>query len=180
MSLRRDAMKIMNEAVFRFLNRKPAKWTLSGGMNLNGLIALFRAAGDQDCRCAVLDYMESSVSPEGTIFCTSACTPADLAACGKALFFALDETGEDRYKKALDAVASRVKEAALPETPAGLYAAAPFLPSLLHGLLTFSGEAPRSGDVLKLCLLKSVEYGAAPFAHAGRTVPPADWALFEP
>ena len=23
-------------------------------------------------------------------------------------------------------------------------------------------------------------YGAAPFAHAGRTVPPADWALFEP
>ena len=120
-------MKIMNEAVFRFLNRKPAKWTLSGGMNLNGLIALFRATGDQDCRRAILGYMESSVSPEGTIFCTSACTPADLAACGKALFFALDESGDERYRKALDAVADGVKDKPLPNTPAELYAVAPFL-----------------------------------------------------
>ena len=103
-------MQIMNEAVFRFLNRKPAKWTLSGGMNLNGLIALFRATGDQDCRRAVLGYMESSVSPEGTIFCTSACQPAD-----------------ERYRKALDAVADGVKNRPLPNTPAELYAVAPFL-----------------------------------------------------
>ena len=120
-------MQIMIESVFRFLTQKPIKWTLSGGMSLNGLIALFRATGDQDCRRAVLDYMENSVSPEGAILWASACLPADLAACGKALFFALDETGEERFRKALDAVASEVNMAPLPDTPKGLYAIAPFL-----------------------------------------------------
>ena len=120
-------MQIMIESVFRFLTQKPIKWTLSGGMSLNGLIALFRATGDQDCRRAVLDYMESSVSPEGTILCASACLPTDLAACGKALFFALDETGDERYRKALDAAADGVKDKPLPTAPAELYAVAPFL-----------------------------------------------------
>ncbi|MBR4539816.1 MAG: glycoside hydrolase family 88 protein [Clostridia bacterium] len=119
-------MQVMNEAVFRFLNRKPAKWTFSGGIILNGLIAMFHASGKEEYRRYALDFMEKSVSPEGVILPTPACT-ADLAACGKGLFFALDETGETRYKMALDAVADRIKAEALPDTPAELYAVMPFL-----------------------------------------------------
>ena len=120
-------MQVLNEAVFRFLNRKPIQWTFSGGMYLNGLLALFRATGDGDCKRAVLDFMEASVSSDGTILPVLNCSVMDAAACGKALFFALDETGDERYRKALDEVMGRVKEKPLPNDPAGLYAIAPFL-----------------------------------------------------
>ena len=118
-------MQVTDEAVSRFLNREP-EWTFDGGLFLNGLIAMFRAFGEEEYRQAVLDFMEKSVSPEGAILPTPACT-ADLAACGKGLFFALDETGETRYKMALYAVADRIKAEALPDTPAELYAVMPFL-----------------------------------------------------
>ena len=125
-AVRRDAMEVMNEKVYRFLNRKP-EWTFTGGMYLNGLLALFRATGDADCKRAVLRFMEASVSADGTVLPAPTYSTAALAACGKALFFALDETGEERYKKALDEAAGRIKERPLPDSPAGLWAVAPFL-----------------------------------------------------
>ena len=118
-------MQVIDEAVSRFPNRKP-EWTFSGGLFLNGLIAMYRASGKIEYRSAALGWMEKNVSSEGAILQAPVCT-MDLAACGKALFFALDETGGEPYKMALDAVADRVKEKHLPDTPAGLYAVMPFL-----------------------------------------------------
>ena len=118
-------MKDANEAVSRFLNREP-EWTFDGGLLLNVLTAMFRASGKEEYRRAALAFLEKNVSAEGAILPTPANT-LDLAACGMALFFALDETGEERYKKALDAVAGCIMERPLPNTPAGLYAVAPFL-----------------------------------------------------
>ena len=118
-------MKDANEAVSRFLNREP-EWTFKNGLFLNGLTAMFRSSGKDEYRRAALDFFEKSIDPEGTMLPAQACTQ-DLAACGKALFFALDETGDTRYKTALDAVADRIKAEALPDTPAGLYAVMPFL-----------------------------------------------------
>ena len=120
-------MKRAKEAGIRLLNQG-VSGTLEEGMLLSGLLAQYRAAGDRDCRETVLACMDKSVPRDaGESPILAGESPWQAAAFGNALFFALDETGEDRYKKALDAVASRVKEAALPETPAGLYAAAPFL-----------------------------------------------------
>ena len=118
-------MQVMNEDVFHFLDQEP-EWTFSNGMCMNGLIAVSRATGDQEYKRGVLDFMRNSVSPEGTILPAPA-SMTDLAACGKVLFFALDETGEERFRKALDAVADEVNMAPLPDTPKGLYAIAPFL-----------------------------------------------------
>ncbi len=118
-------MKDANEAVSRFLNREP-EWTFKSGLFLNGLTAMFRTSGKDEYRRAALSFFEKSIDPEGTILPAPACAP-DLAACGKALFFALDETGDTRYKIALDAVADRIKAEAWPDTPAGLYAVMPFL-----------------------------------------------------
>ena len=119
-------MQIMDESVGRILNQQPIKWTLSGGIYMNGLISLFRASEYPPCRRAVLNYMENNVSPQGAILPAPACT-VDLAACGRPLFFALDETGDERYKKALDTAADRIKAEPLPDTPEGLYAVMPFL-----------------------------------------------------
>ena len=78
-------MQVTDEAVSRFLNREP-EWTFDGGLFLNGLIAMFRASGKEEYRRSALDFLEKSVSPEGVILPSPACT-ADLAACGKGLFF---------------------------------------------------------------------------------------------
>ena len=118
-------MQGMNEDVFRFLDQEPV-WTFGNGMIMSGLIAVSRVTGDEEYKRAVLDFMRNSVSAEGTILPAPAST-TDLVSCGKALFFALDETGEERFRKALDAVASEVNMAPLPDTPKGLYAIAPFL-----------------------------------------------------
>ena len=42
------------------------------------------------------------------------------------------------------------------------YEGVPFLPAVLHGCVTFSGEPAKAGEVVMLRLLKSVEYGASP------------------
>ena len=118
-------MKDANEAVSRFLNRKP-ECTFSNGIFLNGLTAMFSVSEKEEYRQAILDFISKHVSPEGVILAAPACT-ADLAACGKTLFFALDKTHDERYKKALDTVANQVKASPLPDTPAGLYAVMPFL-----------------------------------------------------
>lgn len=118
-------MQGMNEDVFRFLDQEPV-WTFGNGMIMSGLIAVSRVTGDEEYKRAVLDFMRNSVSAEGTILPAPAST-TDLVSCGKALFFALDETGEERFRKALDAVAGEVNMAPLPDTPKGLYAIAPFL-----------------------------------------------------
>lgn len=118
-------MQVTKEPLSRFLNGEP-EWTFTDGLLLMGLVSMCRASGNEGYRKAALDYMEKSVSDEGTILPKPSCM-ADLAACGKALFFALDETGEKRYQKVLDTVASQIKASPLPDTPAGLYAVMPFL-----------------------------------------------------
>ena len=119
-------MKDTSIAVSLFLDREP-EWTFSSGLFLNGLISLFRASDQKACRRAALTWLESAVSADGGFLPAAPVSPMDAAECGKALFFALDETGDERYQKALDALANRVKAAPPPDTPEGLYALAPFL-----------------------------------------------------
>lgn len=119
-------MQAADQTVSRFPAPEP-EWTQESSLFLDGLIALFRASGDPDLRSAALDFMDRSVSAEGVLLPASHCRLEDLAACGKALFFALDETEEYRYETALDFVARQIKASPLPDTPAGLYAVMPFL-----------------------------------------------------
>lgn len=119
-------MQVANEAVSRFMNRE-LEWTIKDGMMLNGLIAMFRATGEDEYKRSVLSCLDKNISEDGSSFLCHECSIEGLAACGKSLFFALDETGAEKYKKALDSIAFRVKEKSLPNTPSGLYAVAPFL-----------------------------------------------------
>ena len=94
------------------------------GCALKGLTDVYRAAGEPAARQSALDALARRVTPEGAL-------PEDGAAalcCGKALFFALDETGDERYRKAADSLHAR-PEAQLGRAsarPEWLYAALPF------------------------------------------------------
>ena len=84
-------------------------WNYEDGCVLKGLMDLYRAAGDPADRQYVLDYLAGRVKEDGSIptFRTDSYN-IDAINCGKALFFALDETGDERYRKAADFLHERL------------------------------------------------------------------------
>ena len=89
----------------------PDCWNYEDGCVLMGLIDLYRAQGDPADRQWVLDYLAGRVEADGAIPTLRADSfNLDAINCGKALFFALDETGDQRYRKAADLLHERLRE----------------------------------------------------------------------
>ena len=84
-------------------------WNYEDGCVLLGCADLFAVCGEKAYRDFVLRYLERRVAEDGTI-------PTypedkyniDSTNCGKVLFFALDETGDLRYRRAADYLMSRL------------------------------------------------------------------------
>ena len=78
-------------------------WNYEDGVLLTGCQALYEATGEARYRDYILEYVSSRVEPDGSIPTYNKDTNAlDDLNCGKVLFFCLDQTGEDRYLKALE------------------------------------------------------------------------------
>ncbi|MBR2528369.1 MAG: glycoside hydrolase family 88 protein [Blautia sp.] len=96
----------MDEFVRAYLQRyKPYQtyWNYEDGCLLMGCLRLYEATGDAFYRDYILRYVEERVKEDGSIpsYKVNAQALDDLA-CGKLLFFALDQTKDSRYRKALD------------------------------------------------------------------------------
>ena len=86
-------------------------WNYEDGCILKGAIDLYKATGDEAFRQYVLDYVSHYVAADGSI-------PnyemrqynSDSINSGKALFFALEETGEERYRQAIEFHMQRLRE----------------------------------------------------------------------
>lgn len=86
-------------------------WNYEDGCVLMGAICLYRATGEAKYRDFVLDYLSRRVTPEGAIPSFEAEQyNIDSINCGKALFFALDETGDERYRRAIDFHMQKLRE----------------------------------------------------------------------
>ena len=92
---------------------KPYKtyWNYEDGCVLKGCIDLYAAAGDSLYRDFVLDYLSRYVAEDGSIpnYELSKYN-IDSINSGKALFFSLDETGDERYRKAIQFHMQRLSE----------------------------------------------------------------------
>ena len=88
----------------RFIDQYKARcqdgWHDRDGFALKGFADLYRAAGDPADRRFVLDALEKRVNADGTI--PGSGTDDDLLGLVKTLFFALDETGDPRFRRAAD------------------------------------------------------------------------------
>ncbi len=104
-------------------------WSAAGGDALKAFCDLYRAAGDPGDLQWVLDGLARRVREDGTM--PELRTDGDLPAalhCGKALFFALDETGDGRYRIAADALHAEARRGgSIVCRPDALYMALPFL-----------------------------------------------------
>ena len=86
-------------------------WNYEDGCMLKGCIDMYRATGDADYKDFVLRYLEERVTPEGVISNYQSETyNIDSINSGKSLFFALDETGDERYRKAIEFLMHRLWE----------------------------------------------------------------------
>ena len=85
-------------------------WNYEDGCVLKAAADLYRATRDEVFRKFVLDYGSTYVTEDGSI-------PkyemrqynSDSINAGKALFFALEQTGEERYRKAIEASPARLE-----------------------------------------------------------------------
>ena len=86
-------------------------WNYEDGCVLKAAADLYRATRDEVFRKFVLDYVSTYVAEDGSI-------PnyemrqynSDSINAGKALFFALEQTGEERYRKAIEFHMQRLRE----------------------------------------------------------------------
>lgn len=75
-------------------------WSLTADWSVRLCLRVFAATGDEKCRAYVIAWADSLIAAD-------ACVPE----CGKALFFALENTGEAKYRDAIEAVLSRLGRA---------------------------------------------------------------------
>ena len=98
--------KRVDQYIAQYLDRYRAYqeyWNYEDGVLLTGCRQMYEATKDTRFRDYILRYLEQRVEPDGSIPTYHRETNAlDDLDCGKLLFFALDETGDDRYLKALE------------------------------------------------------------------------------
>ena len=78
-------------------------WNYEDSCLLMGCQRMFEATGDRKYADYIIHYLEGRVEPDGSIptYHKDQNTLDDLA-CGKLLFFGLDQTGDERYKTAIE------------------------------------------------------------------------------
>lgn len=100
--------------------KEKSPWQETDGLMLKGCMEMYGATRDSAWRAFVLSFMEASVSPEGKLLYFPE-EGRDLrpVCCGPALFFAFNETGGERYRAAIVALAEWLK--AQPRCACGSY-----------------------------------------------------------
>ncbi len=105
-----DIIRWYKEYLDKYTHYK-SYWNYEDGCILKGCVDLYKVTGEEAFKQYVLDYCAKYVMPDG-------CIPnyemrqynSDSINSGKSLFFALDETGDERYRKALDFHMQRLRE----------------------------------------------------------------------
>lgn len=106
-------------------HRPEGCWSLQADWTVRACQRMYAQAGDAACRAHVIAWADSLIAAD-------ACQPE----CAKALFFALQETGEEKYRDAIGAVMAKLgrtpNAAVLPAET--LYAELPFRMAYEMGL----------------------------------------------
>ena len=87
------------------------KWNYEDGCILTAAIQLYEATGKERFREFVLEYMDAYVTEDGDIrHYKREDFNLDNVSPGRAVIFAYEQTGEERYRKAMELLLSQLKE----------------------------------------------------------------------
>lgn len=94
------------------------KWNYEDACILNAAIQLYHATGEEVFKNFVLEYLDNYVDKDGNIlYYKQEDYKLDDIASGRALIFAYEQSGEERYRKAIDVLMKQLTDQ--PRIPAG-------------------------------------------------------------
>ena len=149
-------------------------WNYEDGCVLIGLRALYQAPGDAFYFDVLNSFMERYIEPDGTIRRYVAEEyNLDYIPAGCALYTLYDETGESRYRKAIETLEEQLRHQ--PRTPCGsfwhkgIYPNQVWLDGLYMGLPFHAAYALRFGDAATLDDIMLQFRNARKYLYDGKT-----------
>lgn len=94
-----------------FESAKIDKWNYEDGCVLKGAIMMYEVTSDDYYKNFVIDYLKKYINEDGTInFYKEDDYNIDNVSTGTVLFFALDVTGDDKYRKAIETLMDQLRK----------------------------------------------------------------------
>jgi unsaturated rhamnogalacturonyl hydrolase len=93
-----------------FKSAKQDKWNYEDGCVLQGAIQLYKASGENRYKDFTIKYLDKYISNEGDVlFYQKESYNIDNISTGRALFFAYQETGNEKYRKAIEILMEQIR-----------------------------------------------------------------------
>lgn len=94
-----------------FKSAKDNKWNYEDGCVLIGTISIYEVTREAYLKDFVLNYLDYYITEDGTIkYYDKEAFNIDCISTGRALFFAYEETGMEKYKKAIQILYSQIED----------------------------------------------------------------------
>jgi unsaturated rhamnogalacturonyl hydrolase len=106
------ADSFIKQYINKFQNDEKAhtKWKYEDGCVLSGCEQLYKVTGEDEYKKTIIDYMNFYINNDGTINTYDLKNyNIDNINSGKLLFFLYDETGDEKYRKAIDTLMMQLK-----------------------------------------------------------------------
>jgi unsaturated rhamnogalacturonyl hydrolase len=114
------AVKLCNTIMKDFPGMIIKKWQYDAGLCLLGFDAVYKLTGDKRYNEYIHTFYDYFIHDDGTIETYDPqVRNIDHINCGKNLFLLLEETGDEKYAKAIELLASQLE--IQPKTPSGAY-----------------------------------------------------------
>lgn len=93
-----------------FTNKQTDKWNYEDGCVLMGAWQLYQATKEEHYKDFIMNYVDNAISEDGVIKeYEEELYNIDSVAPGRVLFLAYDETGNEKYKKAIEALIQQLR-----------------------------------------------------------------------
>jgi len=112
------AEKFIRGYIDNFQSAKIDKWNYEDGCILKSAVMMYESTKEEYYKTFVINYLKKYINEDGTInFYNNKDYNIDNVSTGTVLFFAYEETGEEKYRKAIECIMEQLRNQ--PRTEAG-------------------------------------------------------------
>ncbi|SEV86343.1 glycoside hydrolase family 88/105 protein [[Clostridium] fimetarium] len=110
--------KFIKEYIDNFKSAKDNKWNYEDGCVLKSAIMMYEVTAEEYYKKFILDYLKKYINEDGSInFYNNMDYNIDNVSTGTVLFFAYEETGDEKYRTAIENIMDQLRKQ--PRTEAG-------------------------------------------------------------
>ena len=103
--------KFIDGYLKNFKSAKVDKWNYEDGCVLKGAQMMYQVTGEEKYKTFILEYLKKYINEDGTInYYNAEDYNIDNVSTGTVLFFAYDETGEEKYRNAIENIMDQLRK----------------------------------------------------------------------